>query len=346
MPPEEPGQLTVLDLAFDGEALRCGITRIHAPLKEWLAVSWASREPPTGYLPVAEGVVYVRAHSRLDRTSSSGIVDHLGALEYGWRERVQGYGLMLVLILPSGYSLAGSDPGIEAAKVAADGRIAVYTMVGLGGEGRAAARWTLSPLASDPAGAVEALNRRAYSAEAGYARPGYAFIAEPESRASQTATSVFVCYSHRDADYMKPLLDYLSGLKEEGITFWTDQHLIAGDLWDTEIRRQVEQADIVLALVSQAFLNSDYIRNVEIARALERRAASGLRIMPIIVSPSDWQSVSWLAKTEVLPKNAAGGDTLSAKGAHERDALFLTVLKQLRDAAKKIRRPSIGGSHT
>lgn len=343
MPPEEPGQLTVLDLAFEGSDLHCRITRIKAPLKEWLAVSWASTKTPDGYLSVADGVVYVRAHAQLDHISpSSGIVDHLGGLEYGWRERVQGHGLMLVLILPPGYSLAGSDPGIEAAKATADGRIAVYAMVGLGGEGRAAARWTLSPLKSDPAGAVEALNRRAYSAEAGYASPGYAFIAEPESRGNQTATSVFVCYSHQDADYMTHLLDYLSGLREEGVTFWTDQDLIAGDLWDEEIRRQVEQADIVLALVSQTFLNSDYIRKVEIARALERRAASGLRIMPIIVSPSDWRSVPWLTKTEVLPKNAAAGETLSAKGPHERDALFLTVLTQLRDAAKKIRRPSVG----
>ena len=341
MPPEEPGQLTVIDLAFEGDKLLCGITRVEAPLKEWLAVSWASTQTPTSYIPVAAGVVYIRSHTQLDLISASGTVDHLGNSEYGWREPVHGHGLMLVLILPPGHTLAGSEPGIEAAKLTADGRIAVYTMVGLGDGGRAAARWKLSPMKTAPVREAETLNRRAYSADAGYASPGYAFIAEPESRVDTTTTRVFVCYSHKDADYMKHLLDYLSGLREEGIEFWTDQDLIAGDLWDVEVRNQVQNADIVLALVSQAFLNSDYIRKVEIKRALERRAASGLRIMPIIVSPSDWQSISWLASTQVLPKDAAGGDTLSARAAHERDELFLTILKQLREAARKIHRPNV-----
>jgi hypothetical protein len=39
MAPEEPGQLTVLDLSFEGDNLRLAITRVDAPVKDWLAVS-------------------------------------------------------------------------------------------------------------------------------------------------------------------------------------------------------------------------------------------------------------------------------------------------------------------
>ena len=41
MAPEEPGQLTVLDLSFEGNGLRFEITRVDALVKDWLAVSWA-----------------------------------------------------------------------------------------------------------------------------------------------------------------------------------------------------------------------------------------------------------------------------------------------------------------
>ena len=55
----------------------------------------------------------------------------------------------------------------------------------------------------------------------------------------------------------KSLRSYIRGLEHEGISFWWDQRLNAGDLWDSEIKAQLTSADVVLVLVSQAFLNSE-----------------------------------------------------------------------------------------
>lgn len=64
--------------------------------------------------------------------------------------------------------------------------------------------------------------------------------------------------------------------RNEGISFWWDRRLNAGDLWDSEIKTQLKSADVILALVSQAFLNSEYVRNVEIRAFLEARRTRGL----------------------------------------------------------------------
>src|SRR5947208_4052000 len=107
---------------------------------------------------------------------------------------------------------------------------------------------------------------------------------------------VFVSYSHADAQYLDKgsLMSFLRGLEGEGVEFWTDRRIVAGDEWDDEIRSGMAQADIALVLVSQSFLDSDYCSSVEIAEFLERRRDSGLVILPVILSPCEWERHSWL----------------------------------------------------
>ncbi|MCP4625138.1 MAG: toll/interleukin-1 receptor domain-containing protein [bacterium] len=341
MAPEEPGQLTVLDVSFEGSGLRFEITRVDAPVKDWLAVSWASLSPPEGYFSVANGVVYVKDHPDIQKNSSKGEPDDLGELTYGWRQKVNGAGLMLVLILPPEYSISSVTPDAEAAKIVSSGdRIAIYSMVGIDDEARAAVTWQLKPGVQDLKSEVKSLNRTFYSAKAGYASPGYVALTEPNFRDPTKRIRVFVCYSHEDIGYKKQLLKYLSSLEnDEVIEFWHDEQLISGDVWDKEIQSQLKSADIVLALVSQSFISSDYIRKVEIKKALQRRKDEGVRIMPVILSPCDWKSIEWLKSTQVIPKDAGEGVTLAAHfdKDEKRNKLFLTILEQLREAARKIR---------
>jgi len=344
MPPEEPGQLTVLDLAFAGEILEASIEIFEPPrdprsgnATAWLAVSWASIVPPAGYRPAAGGVVSIEDLEGLRVTSSKGKPDDLGGGRYAWRQRAHGPGLMLVLVLPIGYTVSSMEPMAEAAKVVgSQNRIALYWMLEQR-EDRASLVWELEPLSGDLRDTVQSLNQRFY----GIDRPaaGWVFLAEPERRPPQRAISVFVSYSHQDRDYVHQLLRYLAGLEEEGFSFWHDQRLETGVRWDDEIRRELDRADIVLALVSQDFLNSRYIKDVEVSRSLSRRRLEGLRIMPVIISPCDWESKGWLAETQVLPREAGKTLTTHFKERGERDALFLTILKELRSCGERLGGP-------
>lgn len=153
---------------------------------------------------------------------------------------------------------------------------------------------------------------------------------------------VFVSYSHRDAQYVHErddpsLLAYLKGtLEREGIVLWWDKRLEAGDLWDDEIKQQIAAADIALVLVSQAFLNSRYCIENEVAAFLAARKTKGLVIFPVILAPCDWKQHEWLQVTQFEPP---GGTTVEPDYAErgKRDGLYLRILEQLRDKAKVVR---------
>jgi hypothetical protein len=155
---------------------------------------------------------------------------------------------------------------------------------------------------------------------------------------------IFVTYSHADARYLEKesLLGFLSGLAREGCEFWDDRKIGTGEDWATRIRTEMDRSDIALALVSQAFLNSEYCQNTEIARFLELRKERGLIVYPVILSPCDWKSYEWLRTTQYQPP----GGTVEGdyRGRAKRQALFLVILEELRTLAATMGGGD-GGSH-
>jgi hypothetical protein len=145
---------------------------------------------------------------------------------------------------------------------------------------------------------------------------------------------VFVSYRHKaeDARYMAEILDFLSGLRKEGIEFWTDQELRLGDRWDTKIKQSLEKSDIALVLVSQAYLDSDYCIDTEISSFLERKVT----IMPIMLLPCEWQRHAWLSERQFLP---GGGETLAEhyQDAGTRQRMFLEIRAELHRQADRLR---------
>lgn len=340
MPPEEPGNLTVIDLRLgdDGKTPQATFDRVDAPLRDWLAVSWASRTPPAGYAPLGDGVVCYKEVAGLAMTMGTGAVDRIGDREhsYGWRQKTGAQGLMLVLVLPAGYTLEGSSVPAEAAKTVDGGsRIAVYWML-TSEDGRVSLQWSLARCSRDLSSEAARLNELFYSGGR-RASPGYVFI-EPEEPARRPSATrgirVFCSYSHDDEGYLQHLLKYLGGMKDEGFDFWHDRMIAPGEDWDEGIKAQLRQADIALLLISQSFLNSEYVRNVEIRHSIERREREGLRLLPVLLSPCDWKSQPWLARLQLIPRDDKTLET-HYKEKGERNALFLTILQALRALAAR-----------
>src|ERR1041385_47072 len=153
---------------------------------------------------------------------------------------------------------------------------------------------------------------------------------------SGLSVRIFVSYCHSDVEYLgeESLLGFLRGLENDGVDFWTDEHIAAGDKWDDEIRSKISESHIALVLVSQSFLNSEYCTRVEITEFLEPSRRSGMVIVPVILSPCDWESHSWLRSTQHLPRDGATIEELEA-GARKR--LYLAVLENLRKQIEKLR---------
>lgn len=153
---------------------------------------------------------------------------------------------------------------------------------------------------------------------------------EQVPRQSQKAVRVFVSYSHQDRKYLasNSLLGYLKGLEREGFEFWHDQNILAGEIWSEEIRKQMASADIALVLVSQAFLNSQYCQEEEIASFITERKQRGLIIVPVILSACYWEGYEWLRSTQFLPREGKNVES-AFKSKGRREEFFLEVFKNL-----------------
>ncbi len=81
----------------------------------------------------------------------------------------------------------------------------------------------------------------------------------------------------------------LSMLKRQGaIETWHDRRIGAGQEIDGAISGNLEEADIILLLVSPDFLASDYCYDREMIRAMERHHAGDAIVIPVILRACDW----------------------------------------------------------
>ncbi|WP_076592285.1 TIR domain-containing protein [Herminiimonas arsenitoxidans] len=115
---------------------------------------------------------------------------------------------------------------------------------------------------------------------------------------------VFISYSHKDEVYKEALDEHLSMLKRNNvIASWNDRKLIPGQNWANEISENLDQADLILFLISSSFLASDYCFNVEAKRAIEMHANGKAQLIPILVRPCDWESCEF-STLQAVPKDA------------------------------------------
>lgn len=112
---------------------------------------------------------------------------------------------------------------------------------------------------------------------------------------------MFVSYSHKDERHRETLESHLKVLSRAGLLdVWHDRRIDPGDDWRGEIDATLEEADVVVLLVSADFLASDYCADVELKRALERQAAGACRVVPVIVRDVNWKR-SKIAALQALP---------------------------------------------
>jgi O-acetyl-ADP-ribose deacetylase (regulator of RNase III) len=151
--------------------------------------------------------------------------------------------------------------------------------------------------------------------------------ARREQSNRQKAASVFVSYARKDEGLLEKLRDHLGGLRTGGyIKDWTDGQITPGQEWEPEIIRRLDEADIILLLVTSAFLGSEFIGRVELAGALDRHRRGEAVVIPVILKPADWQSTD-LAGLQALPKGAKAVSSWSDK-----DAAYVDIAHGIRRA--------------
>ena len=114
---------------------------------------------------------------------------------------------------------------------------------------------------------------------------------------------VFISYAHEDDTALNELLVQL--VDNKNLDIWVDRQIVPGQEWNKEIRNSLNNADLILFLVSEHFMGSEYIRKVEIESARQRAACTkiGIIISPVVMSDYPFN------KFQALPKNATAIST-------------------------------------
>lgn len=101
---------------------------------------------------------------------------------------------------------------------------------------------------------------------------------------------VFISYAHRDAaalDAFRAVAEPL--LAGHDVVLWCDHELRAGDIFHQRLEYEAAISDVVVFLVSEAFMGSEYCQKVELVWALERANALDVRVVPVILEDCAWQ---------------------------------------------------------
>ena len=138
---------------------------------------------------------------------------------------------------------------------------------------------------------------------------------------------VFISYSHKDRTLCNELATHLSNLrKQDIISDWYDGDIIAGTEWEKQIIDQLNTAKIILLLISANFMASDFCYSIELRQAIDRHDANQVRVIPIILRPTDWKGAPF-AKLKMLPT-----DAIPVTKWPTHDEGFVDVIRGIREA--------------
>jgi transitional endoplasmic reticulum ATPase len=95
--------------------------------------------------------------------------------------------------------------------------------------------------------------------------------------------SVFISYSHKNKEYLDELKRHFSPYRES-LNLWYDTKIKTGEVWEKEIEKALNEAEVVVLLLSPDFFDSEFISEYEIPN-IKRRQKEGLKVIIIILSP-------------------------------------------------------------
>ena len=162
----------------------------------------------------------------------------------------------------------------------------------------------------------------------------------------QKAKKVFLSYSHQNTPWLTRLRAHLSGLRRaKQIETWDDKEILPGDMWDTTIKKRIEEADVFILLLSADFIASEYIWNEELPQAFEKFKNRNATLIPILFEPIDLGGLTDISEVngnpmykisdfEIIPKTVQGHLKAVSLWENQEEALA-SIAKAIREVIQK-----------
>ncbi len=148
---------------------------------------------------------------------------------------------------------------------------------------------------------------------------------QPQSNKQADATGpidVFISYAQDDEKFKQELEKHLKLLTRQKIIHSVHSESIApGDSRQQDIANLIDQAQIILLLVSQNFLASDQLYDYEMMHAMKKHDAGAARVIPVILRPADLKGTPFEGLRSLprddKPVGSPGNDVAWSKIAEE-----------------------------
>ncbi len=135
---------------------------------------------------------------------------------------------------------------------------------------------------------------------------------------------IFIAYAREDAPFLEKLRLHLNILERNcHCNIFYDGEIIPGERWDERLKHELHLANIFVLLVSADFLDSDYVNEVELPKALEREKNGNAAVVPVILRDCLWETTE-LRDFQVVLKD---GDPIAPSDAfaHAAREIFRVV---------------------
>jgi len=114
---------------------------------------------------------------------------------------------------------------------------------------------------------------------------------------------IFISYHHKDEFYLNKLVSHLATLQNEHIVNkWFKRNIAAGQSISEEMYHHLNNADIVLLMVSDDFLAAEDLYRGEVQQAIAQYQQGRACVIPILIRPVDWRDTVF-GDLEPLPSN-------------------------------------------
>src|SRR5690349_4690303 len=106
----------------------------------------------------------------------------------------------------------------------------------------------------------------------------------------QNVAKVFISYAPEDEKLVQKLSKHLKPLiRHRYIDVWDASEIRAGEVVNKELIKKIDEADIIICMLSSDFISSDHYYLEEAQYALERQGAGKVSVVPVLLKPIMWQ---------------------------------------------------------
>jgi hypothetical protein len=169
---------------------------------------------------------------------------------------------------------------------------------------------------------------------------------------------IFISYAHKNAIWLREtkndrrtgavesntrdLLSYWrNALRREcPVEFWYDRDenagLRGGDLWEQRILTEIDRANVAVLLITQEFVDSQFIRDRELPRIMQRAQRGELQLVPVLLEPSECEDLE-LGAFQLTPGRPTPLIQSHDEGEYQFKTAMLEVLKSLKAKVRRAR---------